>query len=253
MQRIFFNAIISAENEENSIYRKRSNMSRVLVIEDDEILNGGLCYNLQRRGITPFSAYTVEEAKELLAKEAYDLILLDVNLPDGSGFQFAQDTIALYGIPFIFLTAHNLEDEIVGGYHLGAEDYITKPFRIQIAMEKIQAVLRRCGGRKEESCYSCGNLEINFDKRMIRKSGELLALTPTEFDLLQFFCRNRTQILTKNILLENIWDSRGNYVSEHTLSLNISRLRNKIADDKFDYIRTIYGMGYRWIGAEGKE
>ena len=126
-------------------------MSRVLVIEDDEILNGGLCYNLQRRGITPFSAYTVEEAKELLSKEAYDLILLDVNLPDGSGFQFAQDTIALYEIPFIFLTAHNLEDEIVGGYHIGAEDYITKPFRIQIAMEKIQAVLRRCGRRKEVS------------------------------------------------------------------------------------------------------
>ena len=224
-------------------------MSRVLVIEDDEILNGGLCYNLQKRGITPFSAYTLEEAKGLLSKEAYDLIVLDVNLPDGSGFEFAQDIAALYEIPFIFLTAHNLEDEIIGGYHMGAEDYITKPFRIQIAMEKIQAVLRRCGGRHEESCYSCGNLDIDFEKRIVRKSGELLELTPTEFDLLQFFCKNRRKILTKDILLENIWDNRRRFVSEHTLSLNISRLRNKIADDQFDYIKTIYGMGYRWIGA----
>lgn len=224
-------------------------MSRVLVIEDDEILNGGLCYNLQKRGITPFSAYTLEEAKGLLLKEAYDLILLDVNLPDGSGFEFAQDSAALYEIPFIFLTAHNLEDEIIGGYHMGAEDYITKPFRIQIAMEKIQAVLRRCGGRNEESRYSCGNLNIDFEKRIVRKSGELLELTPTEFDLLQFFCKNRRKILTKDILLENIWDSRRRFVSDHTLSLNISRLRNKIADDQFDYIKTIYGMGYRWVGA----
>lgn len=224
-------------------------MSRVLVIEDDEILNGGLCYNLQKRGITPFSAYTLEEAKGLLSKEAYDLIVLDVNLPDGSGFEFAQDSAALYEIPFIFLTAHNLEDEIIGGYQMGAEDYITKPFRIQIAMEKIQAVLRRCGGRYEESCYSCGNLDIDFEKRIVRKSGELLELTPTEFDLLQFFCKNRRKILTKDILLENIWDSRRRFVSEHTLSLNISRLRNKIADDQFDYIKNIYGMGYRWVGA----
>ena len=224
-------------------------MSRVLVMEDDEILNGGLCYNLQKRGITPFSAYTLEEAKGLLSKEAYDLIMLDVNLPDGSGFAFAQDIAALYEIPFIFLTAHNLEDEIIGGYHMGAEDYITKPFRIQIAMEKIQAVLRRCGGRYEESCYSCGNLNIDFEKRIVRKSGELLELTPTEFDLLQFFCKNRRKILTKDILLENIWDNRRRFVSEHTLSLNISRLRNKIADDQFDYIKNIYGMGYRWVGA----
>lgn len=224
-------------------------MNKVLMIEDDEILNGGLCYNLQKRDIVSVPAYTLAEAEKLLAEDSFDLIVLDVNLPDGSGFEFAQDIAALYEIPFIFLTAHNLEDEIIGGYHMGAEDYITKPFRIQIAMEKIQAVLRRCGGRHEEPCYSCGNLDIDFEKRIVRKSGELLELTPTEFDLLQFFCKNRRKILTKDILLENIWDNRRRFVSEHTLSLNISRLRNKIADDQFDYIKTIYGMGYRWIGA----
>lgn len=222
---------------------------RILVVEDDRLLNNTLCYNLNTMGYIIDSALSKQAATNFIEKQDYDLIVLDVNLPDGSGFEFAQDSAALYEIPFIFLTAHNLEDEIIGGYHMGAEDYITKPFRIQIAMEKIQAVLRRCGGRYEESCYSCGNLNIDFEKRIVRKSGELLELTPTEFDLLQFFCKNRRKILTKDILLENIWDSRRRFVSDHTLSLNISRLRNKIADDQFDYIKNIYGMGYRWVGA----
>lgn len=225
-------------------------MSKVIIIEDDEILNAGLCYNLQKRNIEPFPAYTIAEAKSLLSKDLYDLVLLDVNLPDGDGFQFARDTIVHYEIPFIFLTAHNLDDEIMEGYHLGADDYITKPFRIKIVMEKIQAVLRRCGGQKETILYSCGNLTINFENRMVRKNGEILSLTPTEFDLLYFFCKNRRQILTKELLLENIWDSKGNFVNEHTLSLNISRLRNKISDSRFGYIKTIYGMGYKWVGDE---
>ena len=91
---------------------------------------------------------------------------------------------------------------------------------------------------------------IDFEKRIVRKNGDILPLTPTEFELLQFFCKNRRQILTKDVLLENIWDSKGNYVNEHTLSLNISRLRNKIADRESNYIKTIYGMGYKWIGTE---
>lgn len=224
-------------------------MSKVLIIEDDEILNGGLCYNLQKSGIEPFPAYTIEEAGRLLSGESFDLILLDINLPDGDGFQFAQNTIVHYEIPFIFLTAHNLDDEIIEGYHLGADDYITKPFSIKIVMEKIQAVLRRCGS-PDCTLYSCGNLVIDFEKRIVRKNGDILPLTPTEFELLQFFCKNRRQILTKDVLLENIWDSKGNYVNEHTLSLNISRLRNKIADRESNYIKTIYGMGYKWIGTE---
>lgn len=224
-----------------------------MIIEDDEILNAGLCYNLQKREIEPFSAYSIKEARKLLSEDSYDLALLDVNLPDGSGFGFAEEIAACYDTPFIFLTAHNLDEEIIAGYHLGADDYITKPFSIKIVMEKIQAVLRRCGGEKENSLYICGNLIIDFENRIIRKKGEMLSLTPTEFELLQFFCKNRRQILTKEILLQNIWDSRGDYVNEHTLSLNISRLRNKIADSEFGYIKTIYGMGYQWIGTKGEE
>ncbi|MCI8673604.1 MAG: response regulator transcription factor [Lachnospiraceae bacterium] len=225
-------------------------MNKVLMIEDDEILNGGLCYNLQKRDIVSVPAYTLAEAEKLLAEDSFDLIVLDVNLPDGDGFQFAKDRIAPCGMPFLFLTARDLDDEIIGGYRLGADDYITKPFRVQIVMEKIQAVLRRCSGRRERLRYSFGDLAVDFEKRTVRKNGTLLTLTPTEFALLQCLIQNRGHILTKEVLLEHIWDSKGNFVNEHTLSLNISRLRRKINDGESDYIKTIYGMGYRWVDEE---
>lgn len=225
-------------------------MSKIMIIEDDEILNAGLCYNLQKRELEPVPAYTLSDARKRLAGDSFDLILLDVNLPDGDGFEFAGEIKAHHHTPFIFLTAHNLEDEVVEGFHLGADDYITKPFSVKIVMEKIQAVLRRCGERKEDTTYHCGDLHIDFENRIVKKGGENLSLTPTEFQLLQFFCRNCRQILTKELLLENIWDSKGNYVNEHALSLNISRLRNKIEDEEHGYIKTVYGMGYRWMEME---
>ncbi len=224
------------------------NMAKVMILEDDEILAAGLGYNLQKRGVEPFPVHTVEEAKKLLDKMSFDLVLLDVNLPDGNGFLFARDVMAHSDTPFLFLTAHRLDEEILEGYHLGADDYITKPFSVQIVMEKILAILRRCGGQKEKAFYACGNLTVDFDNRVVRKSGEVCALTPTEYDILSFLVKNRGRILTKEILLQNIWDSRGNYVNAHTLALNVSRLRNKIADSAFGYIKTIYGMGYKWIG-----
>lgn len=227
-------------------------MSRVMIIEDDEILNGGLCYNLQKREITPIPAYTLGEAEKLLAEDSFDLVILDVNLPDGDGFWFAKERVVPKGVPFLFLTARDLDDEIIGGYRLGADDYITKPFRIRIVMEKIQAVLRRCAGKTDTCRYSYGNLEADFEKQTVKKNGELLPLTPTEFALLKLLIQNRGRILTKEVLLEHIWDSRGNYVNEHTLSLNISRLRSKIGGGEADCIKTVYGMGYRWVHPEGE-
>lgn len=220
-------------------------MKKILVIEDDEILNSGLCYNIQKKNLSPVSAYGIQDAEEKLKEDTFDLILLDVNLPDGNGFDFAKDAIPRYGAPFIFLTAHNLEEEMIKGLQMGADDYIVKPFSVKVVMEKIQAVLRRCGGRGLES-YSCGNLTIDFKNHTVMRKEEVLALTPTEFEILETFVENRGQILTKDLLLEKIWDRKGNFVNEHALSLNVSRLRNKIADDEFDYIKTIYGLGYKW-------
>lgn len=221
-------------------------MKKILVIEDDEILNSGLCYNIQKKELSPVPSYCLKDAEEKLNEETFDLILLDVNLPDGSGFDFAKKAVQKYHTPFIFLTAHNLEEEVIQGLQLGADDYIVKPFSIKIVMEKIQAVLRRCYGGRRSEVYTCGSLRIDFKNHTIMRKEEVISLTPTEFEILEALVENRGQILTKDMLLEKIWDRKGNYVNEHALSLNVSRLRNKIADEEFNYIKTIYGLGYKW-------
>lgn len=223
---------------------------QILIVEDDEVLNAGLCYNLLKRDITPFSAYSVKGAKKSMESKMFDLIILDINLPDGNGFNFAKETVLHYGTPFIFLTAHNLEEEVIKGLQAGADDYITKPFSFKVLMEKIQAVLRRCHGPEDTGIYVYGNLFINLKSHLVKSSGKVVTLTPTEFEILEIFCKNKDQILTKDILLEKIWDSKENYVNEHTLSLNISRLRSKISDGEYEYIKTIYGLGYKWTGGD---
>lgn len=231
-------------------------MSKVLVIEDDEMLNAGLCYNLQKKQIEVKEAYSLADARMILEQGNYDLALLDVNLPDGDGFSFARELEERYHLPFVFFTAHNLDEEVLYGFKLGADEYITKPFNIKIVMERIQAVLRRIkiqDAENEKKKYVCGSLAIDFEQRTVWKKGEALSLTPTEYNLLEFFCKNRGQVLTKELLLENIWDSKGNYVNEHALALNISRLRSKIEEEEESYIKTIYGMGYQWIGGERKK
>ena len=224
---------------------------KILIIEDDEILNAGLCYHIQNARMLPVSAYRLEEAGKRLEQENFDLILLDVNLPDGNGFAFAEELAGSCRIPFLFLTAHNLEEEIIRGLRLGADGYIVKPFSVRVLMEKIQTVLRRCSGTKRAEPCRYGNLTIDLENRLVKRKTETISLTPTEFELLAVFCKSGGRILTKEILLERIWDVRENYVNEHTLALNVSRLRNKIADEEYEYIKTIYGLGYKWIGEKG--
>ena len=172
-----------------------------------------------------------------------------MNLPDGSGFDFARKVLAKQSAAFVFLTAHNLDDDVIQGLQLGADDYITKPFSIRVVVEKIQTILRRCARSEETSgVYVCRELEVDFVRRTASKNGQILTLTPTEFNLLELFCRNPNRILSKEILLEKVWDDRGNYVNDHALTLNISRLRGKLEDGENTYIKTVYGMGYEWMG-----
>ncbi len=223
-------------------------MKKILVIEDDEMLNAGMCFNIQKEGYEPISVFDFTSAQPYIKNQEIDLILLDVNLPDGNGFDFAKKISEYNQKPLIFLTAHELDEEVIKGFELGADDYITKPFNVKIAMQRINAVLRRVEGIAKTSVYVCGNLYIDFDTHMVKKSGEIIHLTPPEYKLLYTFVKNPNIALTRSLLLEKLWDNEGNFVDEHTLTINISRLKSKISDDQYTYIKTIYGMGYQWIG-----
>ena len=222
-------------------------MNKIMIIEDDEILNGGLCYNLQKRGIIPVPAYTLAEAKKLLAEASFDLILLDVNLPDGDGFQFARDRLAPLGLPFMFLTARDLDEEIIGGYRLGADDYISKPFRVNELMARIKSVLRRYNSENGKSgIIELHGLKINTNEAKVYKNGAEIILTAMEYRLLLILVNNRGRVLTRTQLLENIWDIDGIFVNDNTLTVYIKRLRDKIEDnsDEPGIIKTVRKMGY---------
>ena len=223
---------------------------KVLIVEDEEAIANLIKINLTAEGYHCTCAYDGKAGADYLEKEAFDLILLDIMLPEIDGYELLE-YIKPFGTPVIFMTAKGAVNDRIRGLKLGADDYIIKPFSIKVLMEKIQAVLRRCYGAKKTVNYYYGNLSIDLENHIVKKNGQMISLTPTEFELLEVFCKSKGQILTKDILLERIWDVKENYVNEHTLSLNVSRLRNKIEDENHGYIKTIYGLGYKWTGENG--
>lgn len=228
-------------------------MNPILIIEDDELLNAGLCFNFNLEGYPTDSAYDLKTAKKKFSEREWSLCILDVNLPDGDGYALAEWIRNQSNIPMIFLTARDLDEDIMQGFQVGADDYMTKPFNVKILMQRAQAILRRCDGKKEELKFRCGNLEIDYDNYIVKKNNEILVLTPTEYKLLFKFCKNPNQVLTRQMLLDDFWDKNENFVDEHTLTIHISRLRSKIADNTYSYIKTIYGIGYQWIGENQSE
>jgi len=222
---------------------------RLLVVEDDRLLNNTLCYNLSVSGYTTDSAMTRAEAVRFCEAQNYDLIVLDVNLPDGSGFDFCAyikerrpDTAV------IFLTANDMESDMLKGFELGADDYVTKPFPISVFRKKVSALLGRIQKQTGGDCYTDGTLSINFSKLSAELSGAPIMFTPLEYRLLKVLVRNPKIVLTRQVLLEKLWDADENFVDEHTLTVTISRIRSKIEVDGLQYIKTVYGMGYMWIG-----
>ena len=218
-------------------------MKTILLIEDDRDLNAGLTYDLELEKYKVFSAFTLAEGREILACEAPDLILLDGNLPDGDGFDFCRTVKSKHDIPVIFLTARDMEQEEMQGFDCGADDYITKPFKMPILHRRIQAALRKTGAREERSLYDDGFLRIDFDQMIAVRGEETLMMTPTEFKLLRLLIVHADNVLTKRLLLEKIWDQSGNFVDEHTVAVNINRLRKKIETPEHVYIKTLYEIG----------
>ena len=223
-------------------------MKKILLIEDDQALNAGLTYDLEAENYRVYSAYSLAEGMELLDKNQVDLILLDVNLPDGEGYDLCRGVKAQMGTPVIFLTARDLDEDELKGFDCGADDYITKPFNMEVLHKRIQVALRKHAPKAQNTRYSDGYLMIDFGKMVLKKEGRILSLTPTEFKILNLLIASKDRVLTKQLLLEKIWDSEGNFVDEHVVAVNINRLRKKIEDETHSYIKTLYGMGYQWTG-----
>ena len=226
---------------------------KLLVVEDDRLLNNTLCYNLSAAGYTVDAAMTKSAADALCKAQGYDLIVLDVNLPDGNGFELCRkikerrpDTAV------IFLTANDMESDMLKGFELGADDYVTKPFPISVFRKKVSALLARIRKQTGGDCYTDGTLSINFSELTAALAGKSVIFTPLEYRLLKVLVRNPKIVLTRQVLLEKLWDADENFVDEHNLTVAISRIRGKIETDGLQYIKTVYGMGYMWIGGMKK-
>lgn len=222
---------------------------RILVVEDDRLLNNTLCYNLNTMGYTVDAALSKQAATNDIEKQDYDLIVLDVNLPDGNGFDFCRKAKERHpDTAIIFLTANDMESDMLKGYELGADDYVTKPFHMSVFQKKLAALLGRIAKQSGGDCYDDGILSINFSEMTAAISGEAISFTPLEYRLLKVLTKNPKAVLTRQILLEKLWDIDGNFVDEHALTAAVSRVRNKIEAGGRQYIKTVYGMGYMWIG-----
>lgn len=222
---------------------------KVLVLEDDLALSAGLCFELDCSGYLSVAAYHCQKARQLLKSDTFDLAILDVNLPDGSGFDFCREIkTSKPELPVIFLTANDLEQDVCNGFDLGADDYITKPFHMKILLRRVEAVIRRSSGKPLAEQWSDGFLLLNFDQLTAARNGETLAITPNEYKLLKLLTEHEGTIITRQLLLERLWDCDENFIDDHTLTVTINRLRAKIETPEHTYIKTVRGMGYIWTG-----
>lgn len=219
-------------------------MFTILIIEDDNALRSGLEFDLAAEG---YNVVSVENGKTALNKvETADIALLDVNLPDTVGFELCREIKKRRKIPVVFLTCRDLEADELSGFNCGADDYITKPFSLPILRKRIAAVLKR--NESQGDVYSDDFLTVDFIRLTAFAGKKNISFTPTEYKLLKIFISSRGSVLTRQILLEKLWDGVGNFVDEHTLTVNINRIRGKIEDENHKYIKTIYGIGYVWSG-----
>lgn len=224
-------------------------MARLLLLEDDQSLIDGLVYALTKEGFALDVAMTVREARAQLAAQAYDLLLLDQTLPDGSGLALCEEVRAGgNAVPIIFLTAMDEEIQVIRALDAGGDDYITKPFKLGELCSRIRAQLRRSGMLRQQEQEPVSEGTVRIEGGRAYRAGEPLELTATELRLLACFLRNRGQVLTREQLLAALWDEDANFVDDNTLSVYIRRLREKVERDPSapQHLRTVRGLGYEW-------
>ncbi len=217
---------------------------KVIIVEDDMLLNKALCKAFANAGYEVAGAASIREAQRELDHGAA-LLVIDVGLPDGDGFSLCKKVRERGNIPVIFLTARDEEEDMLRGFDCGADDYLVKPFPITVLLKHAQAVLRRMGEEGTETlCYE--ELVIHFERGEVIRRGEVINLTPKEYRLLELLARNRNKVVTKQMMLEQLWDAEGSFVEENTVNVTLSRLRKKIEPDPSEptYIKNVFGLGY---------
>lgn len=215
-------------------------MIKIGIVEDEPLLNEALCITLTKEGYEVCSAFSVQEGMELL-EQGLDLLLLDITLPDGQGFSVIEKAKE---VPTIFLTARDDEIDMLHAFERGCEDYIVKPFSMEILKRRIQVVLRRNGGKMNTLVYR--DLRIDYVKKQVYRKNELVRLTAREYQLLEYLSRNIGQVLSKEMILQKVWDIDGMFVVDNTVSVTVNRLRKKLEADSDTsvYIKNVFGMGY---------
>lgn len=218
---------------------------KLLLVEDNEAIILGLKYLLEEEGFFCQVARTKKEAEKAISEKSFDLILLDIMLPDGDGYTLCRNFKKKGDIPIIFLTAKEEEKDVVQGFELGADDYIIKPFRNRELVSRIRNVLRRCGkSGKGNEVLSCGAIKLDVTAGKVYRDEEEIALTKLEYKILYIMMKHQDRVFSREEILSRIWDASGNFVEDNTLTVTVKRLREKIGDDG-NLIKTIRGIGYR--------
>lgn len=218
----------------------------IFLLEDDDAIAMGLSYSLENEGYTVTVAKSVFQALEIINQKNFSMYLLDLTLPDGSGYSVCKRIKEIGDFPVIFLTAYDDEVNVVMGFELGADDYITKPFRLKELLVRIKSVFRRYNNDSTDGKIKVKDLVVNTNEAKVYKNGNEIVLTAMEYRLLLILLNNRGCVLSRTQLLENIWDVAGDFVEDNTLTVYIKRLRDKIEENPTEpeYIKTIRGLGY---------
>ena len=224
-----------------------ADMKRILILEDDEDLAEGIEMSLRDDDVEPVRCRLVAEAEKLVREKDFDLLILDINLPAGSGLELCRRVRIFCRVPVALLTVKDMETDIVRGLECGADDYITKPFSLMVLRARVRALLRRTAGEKQAE-YRDDVFRFSFDRMEFYKRGSAVELSKTEQRILYLLVSNAGRILTRERLMEWVWPEGTEYVEDNALSVGIRRLRDKLEDvpSKPVYIRTVYGRGYVW-------
>lgn len=218
----------------------------LFLLEDDYAIATGLCYSLENEGYSVTHASDVKQAIDIISKEKFSLYILDLTLPDGSGYDVCKEIKKQGDLPVIFLTAYDDEVNVVMGFEFGADDYISKPFRLKELLVRIKSVLRRYNNESADGVIKFKDLTVNTNEAKVYKNGNEIILTAMEYRLLLILLNNRGKVLSRTQLLENIWDVDGDFVEDNTLTVYIKRLRDKIEEEPNRplIIKTVRGLGY---------